>query len=178
MNGRKVFICMGLMAILAGPAFSDWRFDLGFDVPRGLGTVADSGLKLDKNTADALNNYIFPFPEVGAHYQFGLGPAHMGVGVRLFTFILETVFWPNLIAEFDLSPIPLVLEGQLGGLFFGGFGLASFSYFGQVFIPDLSGWLKLGDFFRLGIGGTGIMLPEMPNIVFVWYIGAKVVVGK
>ena len=72
-----------------------------------------------------LSDYFIPFPEAGLYYQWDLGPVNLAAGGRFFTFILETVFWPNLLAEVELGPV--FLDAQVGGLLFGMFGILTIS---------------------------------------------------
>jgi len=172
---RTVALVAGLLVLMAAPAFSDWRFDIGAYVPRGLGGLADGGLSISESSTDFFDMYVFPFPFVEAQYQWALGPANVGVGGRAFTVIVETVFWPSAFAGIELGPV--AIEGRLGGLYFGAIGVAPFSEAGSVLIPELSAWFKLGKIFRLGAGGIGIMLPDLDAIAFVYYIGGKFVLG-
>ncbi len=165
--------CLAIFALAAvGTASAQIRLDLGVDIPRGFGALS-GGEIFTPETVDFLDKTILPFPEVGVYYQWDMEIIKVGVGLRCFTFILETVFWPNAIAELHLGPI--ALEGQIGGGFFGIFGIVSSTQTGQVFIPDLSVWYEFGDMFKLGIGGIGLFLPELTSdtIPFIWYIGAK-----
>jgi hypothetical protein len=123
-----------------------------------------------------LTEGVFPFPEASLYWQFHVGPVRLAPGIRFFTFIVESVMWPNLIAEMQLGPV--FFEGQLGGLAFVYFGLFSGLEFGQVLIPDLSVWVGLGKKkqFRLGAGVIGLMVPEIStsSMLFAGYLGAKV----
>jgi len=169
----KRFVCITLF--LLGTAFfvsAEVRLDLGFDIPRGLGGLASGEIGIDEDAADVLNTLFFPFPEAGIYYQSAFGPVRIGGGARAFTLILETILWPNLYVEADLWKFTGAF--QLGGLFFGMFGLFTTAQSGAVLIPDLSLWFRIGNTFRLGAGAMGFMLPDLSdNIVFVYYFGAK-----
>ncbi len=169
---RAAFLSLLLLAATAAPAFADWRIDIGFDVPRGMGASVDGqGTSFSDATA-FFSQYIIPLPEAGAYYFGEAGPVRLGVGLRVFTALVESVWWPNAFAEIDLGRF--VVAGQLGGGVFGIFGLASDLQTGAVLIPDLSAWFKLGKVFRLGGGAVGVMLPKESNaIVFLYYFGAK-----
>jgi hypothetical protein len=97
-------------------------------------------------------------------------------GVRIFTFILESVMWPNLMWELALDPI--YIQAQLGGLVFVLFGLLNDAQYGEVLLPDLSVWVGLGKErrFRLGGGVLGMALPDLTTegIAIVPYVGGKV----
>jgi hypothetical protein len=151
--------------------FADVRLDIGFDIPRGIGSVAENQMSVNQDAVDFFNNYIFPFPEAGIYYQQNLGPTRVGVGARAFTFILETVFWPNAYVEADLWKFTAAL--QAGGGLFGTFGLYNSFQTGKVFIPDLSLWFRIGEVFRVGGGMVWFVLPDSSSTSFVYYLGAK-----
>ncbi|OHD27588.1 MAG: hypothetical protein A2064_13490 [Spirochaetes bacterium GWB1_66_5] len=165
-----------LTVALAYPAFSEVRLDLGVDVPLVAGFISGGDVTSSSEIGTFLTEHIFPFPEASIYYQFKVGPLRVAPGVRFFTFILESVMWPNVIAELELGPV--FIEGQLGGLVFGYFGVVTGLEFGQVLIPDLSIWVGLGKkkMFRLGAGAIGLMLPEISTsqMLFAGYIGVKV----
>jgi hypothetical protein len=123
-----------------------------------------------------LRDHILPFPEASFYYQFEFGPLRLAPGVRVFTFILESVLWPNLMAELAFDPV--FIQAQLGGLIFVLFGLANNIEFGEVLLPDLSIWLGLGKErrFRLGGGVLGMLLPDLSDegMLIVPYVGMKV----
>jgi len=169
---KRLLVLCSLLACLSAPAFSDWRMDIGFDIPRGMGaSVGGEGSNFSEAT-EFFSEYIIPLPEAGVYYFGEVGPFRVGGGVRVFTALLVSVWWPNAFAELDLGRF--VLAGQLGGGVFGMFGLANEIQAGAVLIPDLSAWFKVGDVFRIGGGAVGVMLPEEDNsIVFLYYLGAK-----
>lgn len=148
------------------------RFDVGVDVPRGVGALVGK----DVGTVDfsGLASSFFPFPEAAVYYRFGEGTVTGGIGMRAFTLIIETVAWPNAFVEVTLGPV--VVEAQVGGGLFALAGLANDVQFGKIFFPDLSAWLKIGKSFRLGGGAMGLFVPGVDlsvNLPFVYYFGAK-----
>ena len=169
---KKAVFFLAALSICAIPAFAQLRLDIGADIPRGLGGLAEGGAVISKEAGQALDQYVFPFPEAGLYYQGSVGPMRIGAGVRLFTFILESVFWPNAFVELDAGHF--VVACQLGGGAFGLFGLFSSMQTGAVLIPDVSAWFKIGSSFRIGGGAIGFMLPNVSNsIIFAYYLGAK-----
>lgn len=176
---KSVFIVL-LIALVAIPSFAQWRLDIGVDIPRGVGAVVGSDVLGSDAASAALSSTFFPFPEASIYYTFG-GESilQVGVGMRCFTFIIESIAWPNIFAEVNLGPV--AIEAQVGGGAFVAFGLANSADFGQVFFPDLSAWFKLGkkQAFRLGVGAIGLFLPELTTeaIPFVFYLGGKVALG-
>ncbi len=173
---KRVFLLVALTAVLAYPAFSEFRLDIGLDVPLTAGFISGEGVSTSSEVGTFLTEHIFPFPEVSLYYQWDLGPLHLAPGIRFFTFILQSVFWPNLLGEIQLGPV--FIDAQLGGLLFVTFGMFNDASFGQVIIPDLSVWFGLGKkkMIRLGGGAIGIMVPEISTsqMLFAAYVGAKV----
>jgi hypothetical protein len=173
---KRAVLLVALALVLAIPAFADLRLDLGVDVPLGAGFISGSGVSASSEIGSFLTEHIFPFPEASLYYQFKFGPLRVAPGIRFFTFILQSVLWPNVIAEVQLGPV--FIEGQLGGLLFATFGLFNDIDAGSVLIPDLSVWVGLGKkkVFRLGGGVIGLLLPEISTdqMLFAYYLGAKV----
>ncbi len=173
---KHLVIIVAFILLLVSPVFSQVRFDLGFDVPMTVGTITGSGVTTSSEIGNFLKDHPFPFPEASVSYQFNLGPVKLAPGIRLYTLILESIFWPNLLAEVQLGPV--FIDAQLGGLFFGIFGLFNNFDFGKVLIPDLSAWLGLGKErrFRIGGGVLGLALPELSTegMLIVPYLGVKI----
>lgn len=179
---KRYLILIAIAAALVAPAFAadekeepsnGWRLDIGVDIPKGVGAFMAGDVNVSGDVADFLSQYFFPFPEAALHYQFDTGMFRFGVGLRGFTFIIESVVWPNVFAEAELGPV--VLEAQAGGGLFGAFGIGNTVQTGSVFFPDLSAWFKIGKSFRLGGGAIGVFLPEQSTntIPFAFYFGGK-----
>jgi hypothetical protein len=173
---KRIIIIFALIAILALPAFSQVRLDLGVSVPMTLGYIGQGEIRTDSDIGDFLQSHIFPFPEAGLYYQFNVEPLRLALGVRVFTFILESVMWPNFLLELSFEPV--FIQAQLGGLLFAAFGLYSNADFGKIILPDLSIWIGLGKErrFRLGGGVLGLALPELTTegIGIAPYLGGRV----
>jgi len=177
---KKSILIALLIALVALPSIAQWRLDIGVDVPRGVGAVVGSDVLNSEEAGTILSSSFFPFPEASIYYTFGGGTMlQAGVGLRCFTFIIESIAWPNIFAEFNFGP--LAIEAQLGGGAFVVFGAYNNADFGKVFFPDLSAWFKIGkkQAFRLGVGFIGIFLPEVTTetVPFVFYLGGKVALG-
>lgn len=174
---KRCIIVLTFFIAIITPAFSQMRLDIGIDIPRGIGAALDGATEISQETVDFFSTYFIPFPEVAIYYQFDLDVLKLGVGARAYTFILETVIWPNAFAEVNLGPV--AIQAQLGGGLFGLIGLYNSIQTGSVFFPDLSVWYKLGkkQSFRLGLGALGIYLPDITKngMAFAYYIGGKVV---
>ncbi len=177
-NGSTVVLVLALVAIIGANSVSaQVRLDLGVAVPRGFGSLSGGEL-FTADVVEFLDKTILPFPEAGVYYQLGGEMVKFGVGGRFYTFILETVFWPNIFAEISLGD-HFVMQGQIGGGLFGYFGLTSGFSSGAVFFPDISAWFKIGKVFRVGAGALGLFLPELDSdtVPYVWYLGLKLCLG-
>jgi len=172
---KSLFLVLALIA-LSGTAFAQLRIDAGVSMPVRINVALEgTTLEIGSDIGNFLAGTIFPIPEGAVHYQFDLGVVKLGLGARAFSFILETIVWPNAFAEIDLGPV--VLEAQLGGGAFLLFGLVSDAQFGEVFFPDLSAWLKFGtdDSVRIGAGVIGLYLPDQTSrLPLAFYLGGKI----
>jgi hypothetical protein len=173
---KRAVLLVALAVVLAVPAFSEIRLDLGVDVPVVAGFISGGDVSGDSDVGSFLVEYVFPIPEASIYYQFHVGPVNLAPGIRFFTFIIQSLMWPNLIAEVALGPV--FFEAQLGGLIFAYFGLVAGVNAGGVLIPDLSVWVGLGKkkLIRLGGGVIGLLVPEISTdqMLFALYLGAKV----
>ncbi|HTX72543.1 MAG TPA: hypothetical protein VMC79_06920 [Rectinemataceae bacterium] len=170
---KRIVIVAIVLALLAMPAFSQVRLDIGVIVPRGAGVSGDNG-----SVGGVLSDWPFiPIPEAGLYYQWDLGLLKLGLGARAESLLLETFLWPNALAEVDIGPV--AIEGKFGGGAFLMFGLDNNSATGKVFFPDLSAWFKLGKKgnFRLGGGVVGIYVPDSEffgnNMIYLLYLAGK-----
>jgi hypothetical protein len=163
------------IALAAIPsASSQARLDIGAIAPKG--TEIGFGDVESTNTEGFLEEWpLLPLPEADLYYQGALGHLKFGIGARAFSIVVESMAWPDAYAEFDLGRV--AIEVQVGGGAFVMLGLLTKSAFGQVFIPDLSAWLKVGrsGVFRLGVGATGLYVPEVLGdaMSILFYIGGK-----
>jgi hypothetical protein len=174
---KRIALVAALAAILVFPVFAQLRLDVGIDAPFGIGVVGSGEIEEDNDFGDFLAaRSFFAVPEVSLYYQFGEGSVKFAPGLRAFSFLVETVLWPNLMMEIALDPV--YIQAQFGGLLFVLLGLASGTETGKVFFPDLSVWVGLGKErrFRLGAGVIGLLLPDLTTkgIVYAPYIGGKV----
>ncbi len=171
---KRVLAGFVLSIGLLSPALAEVRIDLGFNVPFGLGGLSASGAESSAEVNDFLTSHIIPFPHADVYYQMPFETWRWGAGVRIYTFILESIWWPNLYVEKDFWKMTVV--GQVGGGLFGVFGLFNNVDTGQVFIPDLSLWFRAGDALRLGGGIMGFMVPEWSedHMLAIYYLGLNV----
>jgi hypothetical protein len=172
---KRIILTLLLVAgLIATPMFAQVRMDIGFDIPRGVGAVLDGQAQISAEASNALSSYILPFPEVGVYYQheFSGVPIRVGGGLRCFTFIVESVVWPNVYVEADVWKFTFSL--QAGGGIFGTFGLYNSLNTANVIIPDLSAWFRIGKNFRVGGGAMVFVSPELKDsAAFVYYLGMK-----
>ncbi len=174
---RKMLIVAILLTVLALPAFAELRLDFGLDVPVGLGAAAsDSAGNSQSVQLDVLSSYVFLLPEASLLYQIPAGPVKLGLGVRAFSLVLETVVYPNLLAELNLGPVAVDLNVGGGAFLF--FGLANQFSTGAVIVPDLSAYLKLAKIFRIGVGGALIYSSDLysasKTLPWVVYLAARI----
>ena len=169
----KCIVVVFLAALCLVSVSAQARLDLGIDIPLRISAVVE-GSEL---TSGIDVPYTLPFPSAGLYYTFGAGPLNLGVGARMYSLILVSALWPNVIAELDLGPA--ILEAQLGGGAFLFFGLVSSTQTGAVFIPDLSAWFKLGNTLRVGGGAMGLFIDQLADsaMPMVLYLGIKTAIG-
>ncbi|WP_304224702.1 hypothetical protein [Gracilinema caldarium] len=169
---KRCSVIIAMLLLLSLPAFAQLRIDLGIEIPRGAGSVSGNEVFSDPEVNKFLTDYIFPIPEIDLYYQFDFGSLRAGLGLRMYTFLIASIFWPNAFIEADIWNLTAV--AQMGGGFFGMYALGQTRFEnGKVFMPDLSLWYRFGNSFRLGGGAIGFMLPESTNIGFLYYIGGK-----
>lgn len=148
---KKIPIVILFSILIAGPAFSELRVDVGADIPWGIGAVISGFSDPSQTSVNVLQNFVFLVPEGNVLYQFPLGPVKLGAGIRAFSLILETIAWPNALAELNLGPVAVDLN--LGGGVYFLFGLYNQLSTSSVIVPDLSAYFKIGKTFRVGGGG-------------------------
>jgi hypothetical protein len=171
-----VLVIIGITLIAIPPIFAQARLDIGIIVPRGAGLAIGGDSSTGFGTQ--VGNWPFiPVPEAAIYYQDDLGLFKLGIGARAFTFIVETIMWPNAYAEFDFGKV--ALEAQFGGGAFLLFGLLpTQANVGAYLVPDISAWYKFGQkgTFRLGGGLIGLYLPQVLGdaLPFLIYLGGKV----
>ena len=166
----KKYVALALLAAVCLISVSaQARLDLGIDIPLRISAVMEGSAMADGVDVP----YTLPFPSAGLYYTFGAGPLNVGLGARMYSLILVSTLWPNVIAEMDLGSV--VLEAQLGGGAFMFFGLVSSMQTGAVFIPDLSAWFKLGRTLRVGGGAMGLFIEDLADTALpvVFYLGVK-----
>ena len=172
---KKGLVVIAALTLASLPAFSQWRIDLGLDVLKGL-CPASGGTTLG-DTLASWPAIPLPLPDVGVHYQLSFGIVNVGLGIRGFPLIVESMAWPNAFAELELGAV--TLEAQVGAGLFAAVGLSNSLVLGRVLIPDLSAWFKIGrtDAFKLGGGIIGLYVPDAlgSTMPFLVYLGGKAI---
>jgi hypothetical protein len=145
---KKIAI-IGLILVMlcAVISFAQPRIDLGIDVPFLFGiNFSGSG----GSNVSAFSQFTALLPEFAIHYVIDLELIKIGLGVRMFTFIIESIGWPNAFVEVNLDP--LVLSAELGGGLYFLFGLYNTAGTMPLLLGDISAAFKFTDWFRIGIG--------------------------
>ncbi len=144
---KKIAILVALVLLVAVPAaFSQFRVDIGFNAPISVGF---SGFDLGGEAVDVPSFIPLPFGQIS--YGLDLGPITVGLGLKAYTLIIESLAWPTLFVELDADPV--IITASAGGglfIFFGAIGSGTLDT--HMFIPDLAAHLKLGRVARLGLG--------------------------
>lgn len=145
------------------------RFDLGFDAPITLGAIIDGD---SFEGAGFFTEFVIPFPSLNLNYVVPVGPLTLGGGLRGYSLIIESFFWPNLMAELALGPF--VVQAQFGGGAFLMFGIANTVQSGAVFFPDLGLYYQHKKF-RIGAGALGVFVENIDTatLPIVFYASAK-----
>jgi hypothetical protein len=174
---KKVILLVAAVALLAPAAFADWRADIGVDIPWKIGVSIDTGSGDPlTQTLDVLEQFTFLLPEAFVAYEVPLGPVSLGLGGRIFTFLVESVIYPAAFAEVALGPVAVNLN--VGGGAFGFFGLYNNVHTGQLVIPDLSANFLISDSLRIGVGTAALIFDQAASgtVPFIVYLGGKFVV--
>jgi len=156
---KMIFLVLIITVLIVPAAFAQFRIDMAIDVPKAGGFATDGDTELVSEVSDFFNEYTFPIPEAAFLYQYSFGsiPVHVGGGLRVFSLILESMAWPIIYAELDLSPF--IIHTNVGGLGFMYFGILNGTTTSSLLMPDLHVAYKFGETFRLGLGAmafTGI----------------------
>lgn len=173
---KRYVVVLLLVFSVSGLAFSQFRADLGVDIPWRLGaTVTNAVGDPETESLDVLSNITLLLPEAMVAYEARLGPVNLGIGARVFTFIIESLAYPAAFAEVELGPAAVNFNVGGGGFLF--FGLFNHATSASLFIPDLSAHLKLGRSLRLGLGGAALVgSATQETFPFVVYLSGKFVV--
>jgi hypothetical protein len=153
---RKIFVVLlAAVLLLSGGVIANaqFRLDANIQVPfyMGINLAAFGASGVSGGTS--ITSFL-PFPSVEGMYQFGSGPLRFGVGLRAYTFIIESIAWPDAFVELELSPV--VIRADVGGGAWLLFGLYNNADTAAMVIPQLDVAFKLADWFRLGVGAIAV----------------------
>lgn len=178
----KKIVIFALLLSLIGivSANAQFRLDVNVSVPVYYGfqtqVTGDFG---------AFAQFAFIIPELDVHYQFDLDIVKLGLGLRMFTLILETIALPDFFFELDIDPV--VFRASICGGAALLFGLYNNVLTGALIVPDVSATVKLlklfgvssadgGDMLRLGAGCAFITdFNNLDNFMFIPYANVRLV---
>ena len=175
MKKTKVVALVAALLILLGTAGVGAQVRLEGNLAWPLTVGINSTSTLFGGSSIDLAKYYFLVPDFRIYYQFGGGLLDGGVGLRVPTLLILSAFYPEAFVELNLKPF--VLEGTLGGLLFGYFGLGAAGFSAQsLLMSDLNASVEIVPWFRLG-GGMYLILPAnsqfSQNFVYVGYLSAR-----
>jgi hypothetical protein len=167
-----VFVAL-LILLSALSAGAQVRLEGNLAWPLTIGINSSS--TLFGGTSVNLSQYYFLVPDFRVYYQFGDGLLDGGIGLRVPTLFLVSAIYPEAIVELNLKP--LVLEGTLGGLLFGYFGLGVSGLTAEsLALSDLNASFELAPWLRLG-GGVYLIMPAnstfSQNFLYIGYLSAR-----
>jgi hypothetical protein len=172
-----------------------------FRIDTGLGLLFLQRPEKTRDEKVLLDGIFFPLPEAGFYGQFNFGNFHLGTGMRGFSYIAYTNFWPTLYGEYDLARF--TIHAEIGGGMFGiidllqedsysmsgtqysessGMETSDAPYFmvklNPTIIPEISVWFRFGKFFKVGVGWITMFLlnPAESKIINInpqFYLGYK-----
>ncbi len=171
---KKIVLFILIITVFLVPsAFAQFRLDLGLQIPVKMGIKFPDSSGIDSTSINILDKYTFLLPEATGSYQVALGPVKFGAGVQLYSLILESIAWPVVFAELDLSPI--VINAKVGGLAYVLFGIKNDAGTGDLVIPEINIAYKLGKSFRVGVGAMGFTSKNFDTgtIPYLIYLGGS-----
>lgn len=165
---QKKLIVIVLVLLIGGfaifPAAADSQVDITLYWPFTGGIESDLG----NETFDTLKDYLFIVPFTEYNYFILDNGIKLGLGARMFTLIIESIAYPVLTAEAELSDF--VLRGQVGGGAFLFFGLWNSLETEKIIMPELSAAYRLNDWFSVGAGSTFFFAPEATDLdSYIWF---------
>ena len=163
--GKKTVI-IGLVVILLGaalPAAADSQVDIGLHIPYYI------GIETEDEDAGAALDYAFLVPDLKYNYFLNESGIRLGVGVRLFTVILESMVYPIVTVETDIGQFRL--SGHVGGGAFLFFGLFNSIETGQIVLPEVSVAFRFSESFSIGTGAGFFFAPEVGDFNNFAYVG-------
>ncbi len=170
---KTVFFIVIISILLVPSVFAQFRLDMGIKIPVKMGINFSDASGISSTSVNILDKYTFLLPEASGSYQFALGPIKVGAGLQMYSLILESIVWPMVFAELDLSPI--VINAKIGGLGYLLFGLYNDAGTGDLLMPEINVAFKLGKSFRLGGGVMFFTSKDFNNTAqpYLLYLGGS-----
>ncbi|RKX78869.1 MAG: hypothetical protein DRP70_04100 [Spirochaetes bacterium] len=155
-NRIRFAVLLTLLLVATAGVNAESQWDITLNVPYY------AGLKSSTGDIGDFSQYMFLIPDVKWNYYFGPEWLHFGVGLRLWSLVLESSIYPILSLESNLGNF--VINANIGGGLILFFGLANDFLADAVFIPEVSVAYRLGKKKRFSIG-TGALFIVAPNVV-------------
>ncbi len=146
---QKMFFVFVLFIVSTPYVIAQVQATVGLDVMT-FGGVQLSDPETGETANEARETLKFPFPYGQLAYNFDLGMFDIGLGAKAYTFIVVSAIYPLVYADVSLGPV--VVHGGLGGGFFwfvSPFGQKTLS--GNVFLPEVGAYVRIGKAFQLGV---------------------------
>ena len=153
----KVCAVLILLAVAVVLPAADIQVDIGLNVP------VFTGVSFEDDNVGQYAEYAFVLPDIKASYLMEFGNLRVGAGLRAFTIIIETLVYPVVTAEYDISQ--LRLSANVGGGAFLLFGLYNAFETLNVWVPDVSAVYRVNDWLGLGVGAIGAFVPGENELV-------------
>lgn len=147
---RKLVVFLILVVCLSSYMFAQVQATVGVDVMTFGGIKITNSSSGETTTVEGPPELKLPFPYGQIAYNFDLGMVDIGLGAKAYTLILVSAIYPAAYVDVSLGPI--VLHGGVGGGFF--WVLApntSITKTGNVFLPEVGVYGKIGKVMQLGV---------------------------
>lgn len=155
---KRLVLVLLLIVIAAGYAAADSQWDISINVPYYTGARSSSG------DLGVFAGYAFLLPDVKWNYYFGPEWLHFGMGLRLWTLVVESAVYPIISLESNLGNF--VLNANLGGGAFLLFGVYNDAIFSTTFLPEFTVAYRLGKkkIFSIGTGVLFLFAPSQASL--------------
>ncbi len=165
---RKMLVLLILLACFTSYMFAQVQATVGLDVMTiGGFTVTDPETgETTSGSSEAPLKLPFPYGQIA--YNFDLGMVDIGLGAKAYTIIIASAIYP--LAYVDVSLGPAVLHGGIGGGFFWLLSpVGNTTKSGNVYLPEVGVYAKIGKAFQLGVTSI-FFVSEYKDIVMPYVI--------
>lgn len=158
---KKLIIFISFLTIFSFSIFAESQWDISLSFPYYAGIETDDG------GVGEFSDYLFVMPDVKWNYYFGSEQLHFGVGMRLWTLLIESAMYPIVSVESNIGN--WVFNANVGGGVFLLFGIVNSLETSSLVIPDISVAYKFGKkkIFSVGTGAMFLLSPEFDGLAFV-----------